>query len=306
MRLVTYLHTAGPARAGALLEDARVLDLAGAGQACGVSLPSNLLGLLDLGPSGLEEAAAVVEQARRLGLPALPLAEARLLAPLPRPRKVLAVAGNYVDHLVESRMAVPEKTQTTIRPFIKPSNSVIGPDDVIRFPRWSTTLDYEAELAIVIGRRATAVGAADASAYIAGYSVFNDISARSLTIAAGRMPRERDRFFDWLAGKWFDTFAPFGPAIVTADEVPDPHGLSLMLTVNGEPRQQASTAQMIFTCGEIVSFFSHLTTLEPGDVIATGTPAGVGTATRTYLKPGDVIEATIERLGTLRNTVGAT
>ncbi len=303
MRLVTYLRGGGPARAGVLLQDARILDLAGAGQALGICLPSDLLALLDLGPYGLEQAAWVADRSGRIGFPTLPRAQARLLAPVPRPRKVLAVAGNYADHLVESRMEVPEKSRTTIRPFLKPSTTIIGPDDPIRLPRWSTTVDYEAELAIVIGRRAAAVTPQDAPAYIAGYSVFNDISARSLTIAAGRTPRERDRFFDWLAGKWFDTFAPLGPAVVTADEVGDPHRLALSLRVNGEQRQQASTAQMIFTCQEIVSFFSHLTTLEPGDIIATGTPAGVGTATRTYLQPGDIVEATIEGLGTLRNSV---
>ena len=117
------------------------------------------------------------------------------------------------------------------------------------------------------------------------------------------LKREGDRFYDWLAGKWFDTFASFGPAITTVDDVPDPHRLPLSLTVNGEQRQHASTADMIFDCYEIVSFLSHLTTLEPGDVIATGTPSGVGSATGTYLKPGDVIEATIGTLGTLRNVM---
>ena len=303
MKLVTYLGPGGPARAGALVHDDRILDLAGAAHARGAELPSSVLALLDMGADGLDTAATVAAQADRDDLPTLPLDQVRLLAPLPRPRKILAIAGNYAAHVAESHLPALAKEQTTLRPFIKPANSVIGPDGIVRFPRWSETLDYEAELAIVIGRTATAVSARDAPACIAGYGVFNDISARTLTIAEGRTPREGDRFYDWLAGKWFDTFASFGPAITTVDDVPDPHRLPLSLTVNGEQRQHASTADMIFDCYEIVSFLSHLTTLEPGDVIATGTPSGVGSATGTYLKPGDVIEATIGTLGTLRNVM---
>jgi 2-keto-4-pentenoate hydratase/2-oxohepta-3-ene-1,7-dioic acid hydratase in catechol pathway len=300
MKLITYLAAGGPARAGALLRNDRVLDLEGAAQSCGMVLPPTVLDLLDLGANGLETAAKVVAEADRADLPTLPLAQVRLLAPLPRPRKVLAIAGNYAAHVAESKLPALEKEQTTIRPFMKPSNSVIGPNGVVRFPKWSTTVDYEAELAIVIGRTATAVSAADAPDYIAGYSVFNDISARTLTIDEKRSPREGDRFYDWLAGKWFDTFAAFGPAITTVDDVPDPHALALSLTVNGQQRQRASTADMLYNCYEIVSFLSHLTTLEAGDMIATGTPSGVGSATGTFLQPGDVIEATIETLGTLR------
>lgn len=303
MKLVTYLTSNTGPRAGALHDGGKIVDVAAAGEACGMPLPSDVLGLLDLGDEGVRLAARATAHAAEPDLTVVPVTQARLLAPLPRPRKILAVAGNYADHLIESRMDVPAKRDMTIRPFMKPSNSVIGPDEPIRFPRWSTTLDYEAELAIVVGRRATAVPADGALAYVAGYAVFNDISARSLTISAGRAPRDRDRFFNWLAGKWFDTFSPFGPFIATTDEIPDPHTLRLSLSVSGTRRQAASTGQMIFGCDEIVSFFSHLTTLEPGDIIATGTPAGVGTVEKRYLQPGDVIEATIEGLGTLRNPV---
>jgi 2-keto-4-pentenoate hydratase/2-oxohepta-3-ene-1,7-dioic acid hydratase in catechol pathway len=303
MKLVTYVTQGAAPRAGVLRDNGTVIDMAAAGQASGMSLPSEVIDLLDLGPVGLRDAARAASVGGIPELSGVPLEHVRLLAPLPRPRKILAVAGNYADHLIESRMDVPAKHEMTIRPFMKPPNSVIGPDEPIRFPRWSTTLDYEAELAIVIGRRATAVPADGALSYVAGYAVFNDISARSLTIAANRTPRDRDRFFDWLAGKWFDTFSPLGPFIATAEEIPDPHALALSLSVNGTRRQTASTGQMIFGCDEIVAFFSHLTTLEPGDLIATGTPAGVGTVEKRYLQPGDVIEATIENLGTLRNTV---
>ena len=176
MRLVTYLTAGGSARAGALVNETAVLDLAGAAQALGVWLPADVLGLLELGPSGLEQIGHVPEQATRLGVPAVPLTQAYLLAPIPRPRKLLAVAGNYADHLIESRILLREKSKTTLRPFIKPSNSVIGPEAPVKCPGWSATVDYEAELAIVIGRRATAVSVEQAIRYIAGYSILNDIS----------------------------------------------------------------------------------------------------------------------------------
>lgn len=304
MKIVTYLGSFGGARVGILVSDDQVLDLNGAAEGLGLTAPSTMLDLLDLGSHGLEIAGVVVRRALEAGFPTVALDRVRLLAPLPRPRKVLAMAGNYVDHIEEAGQKALEKSRTTIRPFIKPSNSVIGPDAPILLPKWSTTVDYEAELAIVIGRYATAVTGEEARSCIAGFTVFNDISGRRLTIAEGRAEREGDRFFDWLAGKWFDSFAAMGPSIVTADEIEDPHNLSLALSVNGESRQRASTGQMIFDCYESVSFFSQLTTLEPGDIIATGTPAGVGATSGRYLKPGDVIEATIDGLGTLRNRVG--
>ena len=303
MKLVTYVDAAGGARAGVLL-DGSVLDLASAATEAGVGLPPRMLDLLDRGARGLDNARHVIEEAAKRNVRLVPPERVKLLAPLPRPRKVLAVAGNYTDHILESNMVALQKSESTIRPFMKPANSVIGPGAIIQPPKWSRTIDYEAELAIVIGSRASAVSPEEAVSRIAGYSVFNDISGRSLTIAENRTPREGDKWFDWLAGKWFDTFSILGPAIVTPDELGDPHDLRFTLTVNGEERQNASTAQMIFNCYEIVSFFSHLTTLEPGDVIATGTAAGVGSASKTYLQPGDIVEATIEGIGTLRNEVG--
>ncbi len=303
MRLVTYVDAAGSARAGALI-DGSVLDLASAATEAGVGLPPNMQALLDRGPQGLETARQVIAEAAQRNVRLVPPERVNLLAPLPRPRKVLAVAGNYADHILESNMVALQKADSTIRPFMKPANSVIGPGAVIRPPKWSQTIDYEAELAIVIGSQASEVSPEEAVSRIAGYSVFNDISGRSLTIAANRTPRDGDSWFDWLAGKWFDTFSIMGPAIVTPDELGDPHDLRFTLTVNGQERQNASTAQMIFNCYEIVSFFSHLTTLEPGDVIATGTAAGVGSASKTYLQPGDIVEATVEGIGTLRNEVG--
>lgn len=303
VKLVTYLGGLGNARAGVLLNSAQVLDLRGAAIGLGFDAPDTVLELLDMGANGIELARTIVTRATDAKFPTLQLEDVRLMAPLPRPRKVLAVAGNYVSHIEEAGQRALEKSRTTVRPFIKPSSAVIGPDAPIQFPKWSVKLDYEAELAIVIGRRASEVSRDEAKDCIAGYSVFNDISGRELIIADGRTERNGDWFFDWLAGKWFDTFASFGPSITTADEVEDPHNLALSLSLNGERRQYAHTGQMIFNCFELVSFFSHLTTLEPGDIIATGTPAGVGVTTDRFLEPGDILEASIEGLGTLRNLV---
>ncbi len=303
MKLVTYLAPAGGARAGILIDDDQILDLQGAANGLGLDAPDSLLDLLDSGIAGLELASTVRDRAQISGFPTVSQSSVRLLAPLPRPRKVLAVAGNYVDHIEEGGGKALAKSKTTIRPFIKPSNAVIGPDAPIRFPKWSNRLDYEAELAIVIGRTAKDVSPDEAESYIMGYSVFNDISGRSLTIVGDREEREGDRFYDWLAGKWFDTFAAFGPSIVTSDDIGDPHNLQLTLSLNGEQRQKTNTGQMIYDCFETLSFFSHLTTLEPGDIIATGTPAGVGSSTGRFLQPGDVIEASIDGIGTLRNPV---
>jgi 2-keto-4-pentenoate hydratase/2-oxohepta-3-ene-1,7-dioic acid hydratase in catechol pathway len=303
MKLVTYLGTTGPARGGILLDDSRILDLEAAGEIAGSTLPSGMLEFLGLGASGIETAARAVERAIRDNARTLASSDVQLLAPVPRPGKVLAVAGNYVAHIEESGQKALEKAQATVRPFIKPSNAVIGPDAPIQFPHWSDKLDYEAELAIVIGRHATAVSVEEAKDCIAGYSVFNDVSGRALTITENRVERPGDGFYDWLAGKWFDTFACLGPAIATCDEIDDPHDLQLTLDLNGERRQDTATSQLIFNCYEMVSYFSHLTTLEPGDVIATGTPSGVGAATGRYLKAGDVVEASIDAIGTLRNIV---
>ena len=186
---------------------------------------------------------------------------------------------------------------------MKPGTSIIGANEPIILPQWSETVDYELELSIVIGEEAKYVDPDDAADYIAGYVVSNDVSARSLTIAEGRDERPMDDFFDWLNGKWFDSFSAIGPYLVTADEVGDPHNLKMSLSVNGEKRQDGNTGQMIFNCYEIVSFCSYLTTLEPGDLIMTGTPSGVGATTDTYLQPGDEIEAEIEKLGVLINVV---
>jgi len=234
--------------------------------------------------------------------------QVRFLAPVPRPGKLIGLAGNYTKHIVEGGRKLglsdsPHET-TVPRPFLMPPTAAIGTESTIPWPVYSDQVDYEIELGVMIGRHARCVRPDQALDFVAGYLVANDISARSVTFKAGRADRPWDEFFDWLNGKWSDGFLPMGPWLVTAEEIPDPQKLRMELKVNGQVRQQADTGQMIFSVAEIVSFVSHLMTLEPGDVIATGTPHGVGMADGRFLEPGDRIEATIEGVGTLVNTLG--
>ena len=238
----------------------------------------------------------------------IPLDQVRLCPPIPRPGKLLALAGNYAKHLEETRWqdkALDEPARRTNPwPFLMPSTAVAAHGAEITWPAYSDQLDHEVELAIVIGNTAKNVPPEQAPACIAGYTIANDLSARSVTFRHGRTDRPRDAYFDWLMGKWADGFLPLGPWLVTADQIPDPQNLDLELTVNGQIRQKANTRQMTFDVFYIVSFLSHLMTLEPGDVICTGTPHGVGLAENRFLQPGDKIDCTIQSIGTLSNTLG--
>jgi 2-keto-4-pentenoate hydratase/2-oxohepta-3-ene-1,7-dioic acid hydratase in catechol pathway len=288
MRLVTY-RRAGAVRHGRLL----------AGQPELVA---------ELGDGDLGRLLAAVFPLTEAALPAatgeFPLADLQLLAPLPRPGKLLAAAANYQDHVTETGGEPLDKTRISPRLFLKPSTSVVGPDATVELPDISDEVDWEAELSVVIGARARNVRPADALGVVAGYMTSNDVSARSLDLGYPRDSSDNAVwFFDWLAGKWCDGFAPIGPWLVTADEVDDPQALAVELDVNGKVRQQGSTKDMIFTVAELVAHASRLMTLEPGDVIMTGTPSGVGAATGEYLRPGDVMTVTIGGLGTLRTTV---
>jgi acylpyruvate hydrolase len=220
--------------------------------------------------------------------------EVRLDAPVPRPGKLIGVARNYAAHAAELGQREAPKEPVL---FIKASTSVIGPHDDIVLPLVSRQTDYEGELGVVVGRRSRNVPSEHALAVIAGYLVANDVTARDFQNVRGQH----------FLGKSCDTFAPLGPALVTSDEVPDPQALTLRTTLSGDLRQEASTAHMIFPVAEIVSFASRLMTLEPGDVILTGTPAGVGAAATPprWLEDGDFVEVEIEGLGRLRNYVRA-
>ena len=243
-----------------------------------------------------------------------PVENVKLLAPIPRPGKLLALAGNFGEHIKEASLergfklglSDAQKQTTVPRPFLKPATTIIGPDDQIPWPAYSEQIDYELELAVVIGRKAKCVEAKEATGCVAGYMIANDVSARSVTFKNGRAERPWDDFYDWLAGKWADGFCPTGPYLVTADEIPDVQNLRMELKVNNETRQKANTAQMIYPVADVVSFSSFIMMLEPGDMILTGTPAGVGVASGRFLQSGDTIECKIENLGVLKNTLSQT
>ena len=215
------------------------------------------------------------------------------LGPPVRPGKIVCAGLNYRDHAEESGAPIPEWPLL----FAKLGNSIAGPGATIDIPSFTTQVDYEAELGVVIGRQARRVTESDALSYVLGYTCVNDVSARDLQFADGQ----------WTRGKTLDTFCPVGPHIVTADEIPDPQALGIRCRVNGATLQDSSTAQMIFGVAELISFISQGITLEPGDLIATGTPVGVGFARKPpiYLTDGDVVEIDIDGIGVLTNPVRA-
>jgi 2,4-didehydro-3-deoxy-L-rhamnonate hydrolase len=222
-----------------------------------------------------------------------PLAEVRLLAPVTRPGKIICVGLNYRDHARETGQDIPKEPVL----FPKYANSVVGPGADVVVPPEADKIDYEAELAVVMGRRASRVAEADALGHVAGYACANDVSARSLQFRSAQ----------WLLGKAIDTFLPLGPYLVTTDEVPDPQALGIRCLVNDELRQSSDTGQMVFGVAELVSFVSRTITLEPGDLLVTGTPSGVGMAADPprFLRPGDRVRVEIDGLGTLDNTIRA-
>jgi 2,4-didehydro-3-deoxy-L-rhamnonate hydrolase len=220
-----------------------------------------------------------------------------LSAPI-RPMRIFCAAANYIEHAKEMGSALAAKSQSKPYMFLKLQDTVIGPGADIVKPPETAKLDWEVELGVVIGRQARRIGVAQALDYVAGYTVVNDISARDLNSRTDYPFK-----FDWFQGKSWDTFAPLGPWIVPAWLIPDPQALNLKLTVNGEVMQQDSTAHMIWNVREQVSYLSQILTLRPGDVIATGTPTGVGMARGIFLKGGDKVEATVEGIGTLANRV---
>jgi len=221
------------------------------------------------------------------------MAQVTLLAPIPRPPKIICIGLNYRDHAAEGKMTIPELPTV----FSKFPTAVTGPGHPIVLPKTSTKPDYEAEFAVVIGKRGRHIPEEQWREYVFGYTIFNDVSARDFQMATSQ----------WMIGKTFDTFAPLGPSVVTADEVADPHNLAISLTLNGELMQNSNTGKMIFRMPRLIAFLSSVFTLEPGDVIATGTPAGVGFARKPprWLRPGDEVTVRVEGLGELTNPVVA-
>jgi len=304
MKLVRYVRN-DVESSGVLLEEA-VVDIRTAWQ--GPNPPKSIGDILHRGEDCLTKAKELAKAQDVM----IPISEIKLLAPIAKPGKILALAGNYSEHIKEASLkrgfklglSDAPKRDTVPRPFLKPATTVIGQGDMIPWPDYSEQIDYEIELAVVIGNSAKCVGPRDAMRYVAGFTIANDISARSVTFKKGRTERPWDEFYDWLCGKWADGFCPMGPYLATADEISDVQNLKMELKVNGLTRQKSNTQQMIYPVAEIVSFLSHIMRLEPGDVILTGTPAGVAVATGNFLKPGDRIECTIEGLGILTNTLG--
>jgi 2-keto-4-pentenoate hydratase/2-oxohepta-3-ene-1,7-dioic acid hydratase in catechol pathway len=279
MRLVTFTHD-GRTRLGMIVGD----EIADVG--AGADQPSDMLALLAAGPAGLDAVARAAGRA-----PRLPLGAVHLEAPVPRPPTFLAIGLNYADHIAESGLPRPEFPVF----FNKQTTCVTGPYDPIERPRVSKALDYEGEMAFVIGRRCRHVPRDRAREVIAGYLVCNDVSVRDWQFKAPTM----------TLGKSFDTHGPLGPCLVTPDEIGDPHDLALRTLVNGEQRQASSTRHLIFDCFAQVEVLSTVCTLEPGTVITTGTPDGVGAAMQPmrFLRPGDVVRVEIDGLGHLENPV---
>ena len=231
--------------------------------------------------------------------------ETQLLVPIPRPNKLFLLAGNYAKHIEEGGGIAAERAETFPYVFMKPPTTTLtDPGSPVRIPKVSPgAIDWELELAVVIGRCAKGVKEADALNHVAGYTIINDISNRKFRPNPNRKQRDKDSFFDWLHGKWHDSFCPCGPCIVSADSISDPQKLDLKLSVNGDVRQDSSTANQIFPVAAVIEFISSFVTLEPGDIISTGTPQGVGNTTGTYLKPGDMLEASISQIGVLKSPV---
>ncbi len=245
------------------------------------------------GGDGIRALAAWVTD-RGPAAPRVP-ASVRLGAPLARPSKIVCIGLNFRDHAAESHMEPPKEPVL----FFKATTALTGPNDPVMIPRGGTKLDWEVELAVVIGAKASYVDEARALDHVAGYALHNDYSERAFQLERGGQ---------WVKGKSADTFAPIGPFLATPDEIPEPHALGMWLTVNGAMRQQSSTANMIFSVPALVSYVSQFMTLLPGDVISTGTPAGVGLGIKpapVYLQPGDIVELGVDRLGRSRQEVVA-
>jgi 2,4-diketo-3-deoxy-L-fuconate hydrolase len=225
--------------------------------------------------------------------------------PVPDPSKLLLLAGNYSKHIEEGGGQAAERESTFPYIFMKPPTTTLNdPGNPIRIPEVSPDhIDWELELGVIIGTECHGASEANALDFVAGYTVVNDVSDRKFTPNPGRSEREKDGFFDWLHGKWHDSFCPMGPCVLPADECGDPQGLDLKLTVNGEVEQDGSTSEMVFPVAAIIEFVSSFVTLVPGDIISTGTTSGVGSAKNKFLRSGDTVVASIGGIGSLINPV---
>ena len=309
MRLCRYQRD-GKIEIGFFQDDA-VIPLPGAARAVGAALPDSD-SLLPYLPGGDARPAVVAIQQRLARLLdeerqplCIPVEEVKLQVPVARPGKLLLLAGNYAEHIREGGGLAAERAKTFPYVFMKPATTTLThPGDPVRLPPISPDhIDWEIELGVIIGKRCQRVSEKDALNFVAGYTVVNDVSDRRFRPNPNRVERPKDAFFDWLHGKWHDTFCPMGPCVLPADELSDPQTLRMTLKVNGHVEQDGTTATMIFPVAAVIEFISSFVTLEPGDIISTGTISGTGVAKNKFLRPGDQIEAHIEGIGTLRNPV---
>lgn len=310
MKLITFKREGVSQRIGAIVNE-EVVDLhvaykslltsegkIRAGQIADAYVPQDMNGFLQGGKESMELAKKAIDYALNNKVDngfklVYDINDVKVEAAVPTPGKIICVGHNYREHILEMKRELPPYPVV----FAKFANTVIGPQDDIPFYPISEQLDYEAEFTFVVGKRARNVSQEDALDYVAGYTIVNDVTYRDI----------QRRTIEWLQGKTVDGSAPMGPYLVTSDELQDPSGLEVVLTVNGEERQRSNTANLVFSVQYLVEFLSGLMTLEPGDVILTGTPGGVGVARdpQVYLKDGDVVKIDIDKIGTLENRVAS-
>ncbi|WP_284653102.1 fumarylacetoacetate hydrolase family protein [Flavobacterium terrisoli] len=299
MKLLTYKTQDTEPRLG-FLHNNQVIDMEDFGEISNFPLPSDMLELIDMGIELVEELNDMVADTPENFFEeiAYSLDEVTILAPIQKPRKnIIGIGLNYTEHVSESARTLDTTGKLPQKPIIfsKPPTTVTGPNtEVIKNTKLTSQLDWEVELAVVIGKKGKYVAKADAMDYVFGYTVINDISARDCR-----------REGQWIVSKGQDTFAPMGPILVTKDEIENPHNLNLSLKVNGVEKQNSNTKFLLFNINDLIEDLSIVFTLEPGDIIATGTPAGVGAGRdpQEWLHDGDVLEATVEGIGTITNTV---
>ncbi|MEE4350216.1 MAG: fumarylacetoacetate hydrolase family protein [Pacificimonas sp.] len=301
MKLATYEWRNEGARLGVLKDDL-IIDVERLGVVCGNKMPLSMLELIDCGPVALAALSQLIEDADAVMLSqcSTPACNVRFLAPIPRPRKnIIGIGLNYTEHVAESARSLDTSGKLPEKPIIfsKPPTAVTGWDaPVYHNSELTQQLDWETELGVIMGRTARNAAEAEALSYVFGYTIINDISARDCR-----------REGQWIVSKGQDSFAPMGPLIVTADEISDPHDLALSTFVNGVEKQNSNTKYMLFNINALIADISQVMTLEPGDIIATGTPAGVGAGRdpQEFMWPGDVVESVIEPIGRLRNPIVA-
>ena len=279
---------------GALTNSSELIDLRELSKIKECPVPTSMDRLIVLGQDGLNKIEDLLKDSTQKDKreATLKLSKVKVLAPVLSPPKIVCLGLNYREHAAEQKASLPDEPII----FMKPRTAIIGPDEPIVKPSFVKQLDYEAELVVIIGKKGKDIPVEDAERYIFGYTCFNDVSARDIQF--------KDK--QWTRGKSFDTFAPMGPCITTVDQIGDPTNLQVRAWVNGELRQNGSTSSMVFNVYQIVHELSRVMTLEPCDVIATGTPAGVGFAMKPepkFLEEGDIVEIEVEKIGKLRNQV---